>query len=69
MQALADAMAHRQASRGVLITTSWFSRGAERLARRRQITLLNGAELRQLIKQHLDTDVDPGGGPSRLLRK
>ncbi len=54
---LTEAMSDHNATAGVLVTTSWFSRACEQFARRNRITLINGAELGQLIKRHLNRDV------------
>ncbi|MBV9444324.1 MAG: restriction endonuclease [Streptosporangiaceae bacterium] len=54
---LTEAMSDHNATAGVLVTTSWFSEAGEQFARRNRITLINGAELGQLIKKHLNRDV------------
>jgi restriction system protein len=51
-----------------LVTTSWFGRASEQFAKRNRITLINGAELEQLIKEHLNRDVIRGTNPPRRLR-
>ena len=61
-------MADHNATTGVLVTTSWFGRASEQFANRNRITLINGAELKQLIKEHLKMDVLPGTAPPRRLR-
>lgn len=61
-------MADHNATTGVLVTTSWFGRASEQFANRNRITLVNGAELKQLIKEHLDMNVLPGTNPPRRLR-
>jgi restriction system protein len=66
VHALADAMSDHNAATGVLVTTSWFGRASEQLARRNRITLINGAELKQLIKEHLNKDVIAGASPPQL---
>lgn len=63
VHALTGAMSDHNASTGVLITTSWFGRASEEYARRNRITLIDGAELSQAIKEHLDMDVVPGATP------
>lgn len=40
----------------------------EQFANRNRTTLINGAELKQLIKDHLKMDVIPGTTPPRRLR-
>jgi restriction system protein len=68
VHALTGVMADHNATTGVLVTTSWFGRASEQFAKRNRITLINGAELKQLIKEHLKRDVIPGTNPPRRLR-
>ncbi|HUC25312.1 MAG TPA: restriction endonuclease [Streptosporangiaceae bacterium] len=68
VHALTGVMADHNATTGVLVTTSWFGRASEQFANRNRITLINGAELKQLIKEHLHRDVIPGTTPPRRLR-
>jgi restriction system protein len=68
VHALTGVMADHNATTGVLVTTSWFGRASEQFAQRNRITLINGAELKSLIKQHLNLDVIPGTTPPRRLR-
>jgi restriction system protein len=68
VHALTGVMADHNATTGVLVTTSWFGRASEQFAKRNRITLINGAELKQLIKEHLKRDVVPGTSPPRRLR-
>lgn len=68
VHALTGVMADHNAMRGVLVTTSWFGRASEQFANRNRIVLINGAELKQLIKDYLDMDVIPGTTPPRRLR-
>jgi Restriction endonuclease len=51
------------ATTGVLVTTSWFGRASEQFAQRNRITLINDAELKYLLKEHLALDVIPGTSP------
>jgi restriction system protein len=67
VHALTGVMADHNAHRGVLVTTSWFGRASEQFANRNRITLVNGAELKQLVKEHLNRDVIPGTSPPRRL--
>ncbi len=67
VHALTGVMADHNATTGVLVTTSWFGRASEEFAKRNRITLINGAELKQLIKEHLNMDVMPGTSPPRRL--
>ncbi len=66
--ALTGVMADHNAATGVLVTTSWSGRASEQFANRNRITLVNGAELKQLIKEYLDKDVLPGTSPPKRLR-
>ena len=68
VHALTGVMADHNATTGVLVTTSWFGRASEQFAKRNRITLINGAELKQLIKEHLEKDVIPGTSPPRRLQ-
>lgn len=68
VHALTGVMADHNATTGVLVTTSWYGRASEQFANRNRITLVNGAELKQLIKEHLNMDVIPGTSPPRRLR-
>jgi restriction system protein len=67
VHALTGVMADHNATTGVLVTTSWFGRASEEFAKRNRITLINGAELKQLIREHLSMDVIPGTSPPRRL--
>jgi restriction system protein len=68
VHALTGVMADHNATTGVLVTTSWFGRASEQFAKRNRITLINGAELKQLVKQYLRKDVIPGTSPPKRLR-
>lgn len=68
VHALTGVMADHNATTGVLVTTSWFGRASEQFANRNRVTLINGAELKQLIRDHLKIDVIPGTSPPRRLR-
>lgn len=68
VHALTGVMADHNATTGVLVTTSWFGRASEQFANRNRVTLIKGAELKQLIKEHLKMDVIPGTTPPRRLR-
>jgi restriction system protein len=68
VHALTGVMADHNATTGVLVTTSWFGRASEQFANRNRITLINGAELKQLVKKYLEMDVIPGTTPPRRLR-
>lgn len=67
VHALTGVMADHNATTGVLVTTSWFGRASEEFAKRNRITLINGAELKHLVKEHLNIDVIPGTSPPRRL--
>ena len=68
VHALTGVMADHNATTGVLVTPSWFGRASEQFAQRNRITLINGAELKHLIKEHLNIDVIPGVTPPRRAR-
>ena len=58
IHALAGLMDEKRAGRGVLVTTSWFSRNCWTQARKNgRIELIDGSRLRYLIKEHLQKDV------------
>jgi restriction system protein len=67
VHALTGVMADHNATTGVLVTTSWFGRASEEFAQRNRITLINGSELKHLIKEKLGIDVIPGTSPPRRL--
>ncbi|QBS43926.1 restriction endonuclease [Nocardia sp. CS682] len=63
VRALAGVMDDLRASRGVLVTTSWFGKASKDFAERHgRIQLIEGDELKFLLKQHLDLDVVVGTG-------
>lgn len=68
VHALTGVMADHNATTGVLVITSWFGRASEEFAQRNRISLINGAELKHLIKEHLQKDIIPGTRPPRRLR-
>lgn len=68
VHALTGVMADHNATTGVLVTPSWFGRASEQFAQRNRITLINGAELKHLLKEHLNLDVIPGVTPPRRAR-
>jgi len=68
VHALTGVMADHNATTGVLVTTSWFGRASEEFAKRNRITLINGAELKHLVMEHLNIDVISGTSPPRRLR-
>jgi restriction system protein len=69
VHALTGVMADHNATRGVLVTTSWFGRASEQFANRNRITLVHGGELKHLIKEYLKRDVIPGTSPPRRLSR
>lgn len=48
------AMAHRNANEAIIFTTSWFAPNATAFAEGKPITLIDGAKLVYLLKEHLD---------------
>lgn len=58
VRALAGTMDDKRAGRGVLVTTSWFGKSSHDFAARHgRIQLIEGPELKHLLKEHLDKDV------------
>jgi restriction system protein len=55
-------------SAGQLPRAQLLPRRRPRDRHRNRITLINGAELKQLIKEYLQTDVIPGTSPPKRLR-
>lgn len=58
VNALAGVMDDKHAAKGILVTTSWVG-GASRdfAARNGRMTIIEGCQLRHLLKEHLDLDV------------
>ncbi|MEV8602792.1 restriction endonuclease [Streptomyces griseoviridis] len=64
VQALAGVVEHKRAAKGILITMSWFGRASHDFARQHgRLQLIEGPELKYLIKEHLGKDVIPGPVP------
>jgi restriction system protein len=58
VRALAGVMDDKRASRGVLVTTSWFGKATHEFATRHgRIQLIEGGNLKQLLAEHLNLDV------------
>jgi restriction system protein len=58
VRALAGVMDDMRASRGVLVTTSWYGKATHEFANRHgRIQLIEGGELKHLINEHLHRDV------------
>jgi len=58
VRALAGVMDDKRASRGVLVTTSWFGKATHDFAARHgRIQLIEGGELKHLLAEKLDLDV------------
>ncbi|HZX03284.1 restriction endonuclease [Kribbella sp.] len=70
VRALAGTMGQLKASRGVLVTTSWFGKQSHDFAAEHgRIQLIEGPHLKQMLKEHLGLDVIVGelkGAPRRL---
>ncbi|MBB3049954.1 restriction system protein [Prauserella isguenensis] len=61
VRSLAGVVEDRRASRGVLVTTSWFGPSARAFARRNgRIQLIEGGELKHLLAEHLSLDAVVG---------
>ncbi|MER6167936.1 restriction endonuclease [Streptomyces violaceorubidus] len=70
VQALAGVVEHKRAAKGILITTSWFGRASHDFARQHgRLQLIEGPELKYLIKEHLGKDVIPGVVPPKRPRR
>lgn len=64
VRSLAGAIEDNHASRGVLVTISWFGRSAHEFARRNgRIQLIEGVELKHLLAEHLSLDAVVGTSP------
>jgi restriction system protein len=58
VQALAGVMDHKRAAKGVLVTTSWVGKASRDFATANgRIVIIEGRELKYLLKEHLDLDV------------
>jgi restriction system protein len=58
VHALAGAMNDKAASKGILVTTSWFGKASrDFVARNGRMELIDGRELKELLLRHLDLDV------------
>lgn len=61
VRALAGVMDDKRASRGVLVTTSWFGKATEDfVGRHGRIQLIGGPELKHLLAEHLNIDAVVG---------
>lgn len=61
VRALAGVMDDKRASRGVVVTTSWFGKATQDFAARHgRIQLIEGGELKHLLAEHLNLDVTIG---------
>lgn len=59
VHALASIVEIKRASRGLLVTTSWFSSASSEFASRHGLLqLIDGEQLASLLKEHLNLDVD-----------
>ena len=66
VRALWGAMEDKRATKGILVTTSWFGSAGRQFAANHQerLRLIEGAELKHLLAEHLGLDVRIG-----LVRK
>jgi restriction system protein len=61
VRALAGVMDDKRASRGVLVTPSWYGKATHDFAARHgRIQLIEGGELKHLLAEHLNLDVTIG---------
>ncbi|MEU0180344.1 restriction endonuclease [Streptomyces sp. NPDC006207] len=66
VHALAGLMEDNRCAKGILITTSWFGRASHDFARQHgRLQLIEGPELKYLVKEHLGKDVIPGPVPPK----
>ena len=58
MHALAGVMEHKNAAKGVLVTTSWVGKASRDFAARNgsRIEIIEGRHLKYLLKKHLGLD-------------
>jgi restriction system protein len=57
VRALAGVMHDKRANHALFVTSSWFSDDGRRFARDNRVRLIEGPELRHLLREHLDLDV------------
>lgn len=58
VHALAGVMDERQASKGILVTTSWFGKDSHAFAAKRaRIQLIDGRNLKAMLQEHLGLDI------------
>jgi restriction system protein len=57
VRALAGSVVDQGATKGILVTTSWFGDASRRFANRNRIQLIDGRELKDLLQRYLGLDV------------
>lgn len=57
VRALAGVMHDKPANHALFVTSSWFSDDGRRFAKDNRVRLIEGPELRHLLREHLDLDV------------
>lgn len=57
VRALAGSVVDQGATKGILVTTSWFGNESRRFANRNRIQLIDGRELKDLFQRYLGLDV------------
>ena len=66
LQALAGMVEDKSAAKGVLVTTSWVSKaGRDFVARHGRIEIIEGHQLKAMLKEHLGLDVHIGADRAR----
>jgi restriction system protein len=64
VRALAGVMEDKRATKGILVTTSWFGKSSrDFMARHGRIELIEGSNLKQMLQEYLDLDVLIGSKP------
>jgi restriction system protein len=57
IRALAGVMHDKRANHAIFVTTAWFSDDGRRFALDNRVRLIEGPELKHLLRMHLDLDV------------
>jgi len=58
VHALAGVMADKSATRGILVTTSWFGKASRDFVNRHgRMQLIDGRNLKEMLRRHLELDV------------
>jgi restriction system protein len=68
VRALAGVMHDKRANHAIFVTSSWFSDDGRRFALDNRVRLIEGPELKHLLKKHLEVDVLIPSAPRRSNR-